>query len=72
MVGVWKDGRCFFDDLSTLFEKLAFRVLFDLNILPMNSLMKERFSLMIYDGRFQKEWRGKAFGIRVGRREAVL
>ena len=33
LVGVWKDERCFLDDLSTRFEKLIFFVLFDLNIL---------------------------------------
>jgi hypothetical protein len=38
-VGVWNEERCFFDDLSMRFEKLAFRVLLDLNIFAGDSLM---------------------------------
>jgi hypothetical protein len=39
LVGVWNEERCFFDDLSMRFEKLALRVLFDLNILKRGMAM---------------------------------
>ena len=38
-VGVTKDERCFFDDLSMRFEKLGFFVELDLNILAVDSAM---------------------------------